>query len=129
MRKIEEVLRLKYGKGLSHRGIGRSCGVSAATTSDYVMRAKFAGLSWPLPEGLSEEELEERLFPACGQQTGREIAQPDWARIHHLASSSVHAMSPGDHSLIPMARMSDVTKRPLRDRHGPEYAIAFARKE
>ncbi len=82
MRKIEEILRLKYGKGLPHREIARSCGVSAATISDYVMRAKLAGLSWPLPEGLSEGEVEERLFPACAQQTGREIAQPDWAKIH-----------------------------------------------
>jgi transposase len=82
MRKIEEILRLKYGKGLTHREIARSCGVSPATISDYVMRAKLAGLSWPLPEGLSEEELEERLFPACAQQIDREIAQPDWARIH-----------------------------------------------
>ena len=82
MRKIEEVLRLKFEKGLTHREIARSCGISAATVSDYVMRAKVAGLSWPLPEGMSEEEVEERLFPACAKQTGREIAQPDWARIH-----------------------------------------------
>lgn len=82
MRKIEEILRLKFEKGLTHREIARSCGVSAATISDYVMRAKLAGLSWPLPEGLSEEALEERLFPACAKQTGREISQPDWARIH-----------------------------------------------
>ncbi len=82
MRKIEEVLRLKFEKGLTHREIARSCGISAATVSDYVMRAKVAGLSWPLPEGMSEEEVEERLFPACAKQTGREIAEPDWARIH-----------------------------------------------
>ena len=43
MRKIEEILRLKYGKRLTHRKIARSCGVSAATVSDYVMRAKLAG--------------------------------------------------------------------------------------
>ncbi len=82
MRKIEEILRLKYGKRLTHRKIARSCGVSAATVSDYVMRAKLAGLSWPLPEGLSEEELEARLFPVYAQQTGREIAQPEWAKVH-----------------------------------------------
>jgi transposase len=82
MRKIEEILRLKFKKGLTHREIARSCALSAATVSDYVMRAKLAGLSWPLPEGVSEEDLEERLFPACAKQTGREIAQPDWARIH-----------------------------------------------
>jgi len=82
MRKIEEILRLKFEKGLTHREIARSCGVSPATVSDYVMRAKVAGLRWPLPERMGEEEVEERLFPACAKQTSREIAQPDWAQIH-----------------------------------------------
>lgn len=82
MRKIEEILRLKYGVGLTHREIAGSCAVSAATVSDYVTRAQAAGLSWPLPVELSGEELEERLFPASAQQTGREIAQPDWVRVH-----------------------------------------------
>jgi DNA-directed RNA polymerase specialized sigma24 family protein len=53
MRKIEEILRLKYESGLSHRAIGQSCAISAGTVSDYISRAKAAGLSWPLPEGLS----------------------------------------------------------------------------
>jgi transposase len=74
MRKIEEILRLKFEKGLTHREIARSCGVSAATVSDYVLRARLAGLRWPLPGGMNQEELEERLFPACAKQTGREIA-------------------------------------------------------
>jgi transposase len=86
MRKIEEILRLKHGVRLTHREIAQSCGVSAATVSEYVSRAKAAGLGWPLPEGLNGEELEERLFPdyaaAAGGYSGRKIAQPDWAAIH-----------------------------------------------
>jgi len=54
MRMIEEILRLKYGKGRTHREIARSCGVSPATVSDYVMRAMLAGLSWPLSSGPSD---------------------------------------------------------------------------
>ena len=61
MRKIEEILRLKYEAGLSHRAIAQSCSVSPSTVSEYVTHAKAAGLSWPLPEGLSAEELEELL--------------------------------------------------------------------
>ena len=30
---------------------------------EYLRRAAEAGLSWPLPEGLKESELEQRLFP------------------------------------------------------------------
>lgn len=40
MRKIEEILRLKYESGLSHRAIGQSCAISAGTVSDYISRAK-----------------------------------------------------------------------------------------
>ena len=40
MRKIEEILRLKYDIGLSHRAIAKSCGVSTSTVSEYVTHAK-----------------------------------------------------------------------------------------
>jgi len=50
MRKIEEILRLKFQVGLSHRAIAKSCHVSSSTVSAYVTCAKAAGLSWPLPE-------------------------------------------------------------------------------
>ncbi len=82
MRKIEEVLRLKYGAGLSHRAIAQSCSVSPSTVSEYITHAKAAGLSWPLPEGLSAEELDELLFPQRGPASGRNIPQLDWAEIH-----------------------------------------------
>jgi len=82
MRKIEEVLRLKYGAGLSHRAIAQSCSVSPSTVSEYVTHAKAAGLSWPLPEGLSDKTLDELLFPQRGPASGRNIPQPDWAEIH-----------------------------------------------
>jgi transposase len=82
MRKIEEILRLKYEVGLSHRAIAQSCLVSPSTVSEYVTHAKAAGLSWPLPEGLSAEELDELLFPRRGPTSGRNIRQPDWAEVH-----------------------------------------------
>jgi transposase len=81
MRKIEEILRLKYEAGLSHRAIAQSCAVSASTVSEYVTHAKVAGLSWPLPEGMSDEELEALLFPEAASGK-RHIPQPDWAKEH-----------------------------------------------
>ena len=82
MRKIEEILRLKYETGLSHRAIAKSCSVSPSTVSEYVTHAKAAGLNWPLPAGLSAEELEELLFPTRAPAAGRGIPQLDWAAVH-----------------------------------------------
>ena len=81
MRKIEEVLRLKYEVGLSHREIGKSCAMSASTVSEYVTHAKAAGVSWPLAEGVSEEELYRQLFPERGSKR-RERPEPHWGTIH-----------------------------------------------
>ena len=64
MRKAKEVLRLKWGQGLSDRQVARSCCIARSTVAEYISRAKRAGISWPLPEGLDESELEGRLFPS-----------------------------------------------------------------
>jgi len=63
MRKIHEVLRLKWDAGLSNRAIARSCSISPTTVSEYVRRAKTAGLTWLLPETLGVDQLYRRLFP------------------------------------------------------------------
>ncbi len=63
VRKIREILRLKHEVGLSNRAIARACSISNSTVGDYVVRARRAGLGWPLPEELGEEELYRKLFP------------------------------------------------------------------
>jgi len=80
MRKIREALRLK-ASGLSYRAIARVCLIGKETVREYLGRAAEAGLSWPLPEGISEEELERRLFPDA-LDTSRKEAEPDWALVH-----------------------------------------------
>jgi DNA-directed RNA polymerase specialized sigma24 family protein len=57
MRKTKEVLRLRLELGLGQRQIARSCGMGLATVHDYLERAA-AGIGWPLPEGLKEEDDE-----------------------------------------------------------------------
>ena len=82
MRKIKEVLRLRHEHGLSHRAIAASCGVGITTAREYLQRARAAGLSWPLPEGMDEGTLEGLLFapvPPCAQG---ERGAPDWAAAH-----------------------------------------------
>lgn len=42
--------------------VARSCVMELGTVHDYLERAAAAGIGWPLPEGLREEELENQLF-------------------------------------------------------------------
>jgi hypothetical protein len=62
MRKIHDVLRLSAA-GMSKRKIAASLGVSATAAGECIRRARRAGLGWPLPEGLTDEALEDRLYP------------------------------------------------------------------
>jgi transposase len=82
MRKIKEVLRLKWGCGLSDRKVAKSCSVSHPTVAEYVGRAAAAGLSWPLPEDLDDARLERLLFPDTASLPPGERPVPDWAKIH-----------------------------------------------
>lgn len=81
MRKIREILRLKYEVGLSHRAIARACSVGVGTVSLYVTRARKAGLVWPLPAELDEAALEARLLRGPRLPTGPR-PQLDPAHIH-----------------------------------------------
>jgi Homeodomain-like domain len=57
MRKIYEILRLKWERGLSHRQIAESCQVARPTVTDYLERATAAGLAWPLPAEMDDAAL------------------------------------------------------------------------
>jgi hypothetical protein len=74
MRKIKEVLRLKYDLGLKHRQIARSCSIGLGTVHDYLTRAGTAGVGWPLPDGWDEERVEAALYgaePVRARQPGK----------------------------------------------------------
>src|SRR5260370_14294925 len=82
MRQIIEVLRLKYQNQLSIREIARSCGLPTSTVGDYLTRSEAAAISWPLPEGMGEKELLQRLMAAPVPATKAGCAPPDWPTIH-----------------------------------------------
>lgn len=86
MRKIHEVLRLKWKANLSNRAIARSCGISHSRVREYLNRAQQAGLKWPLPEGLGEDRLYDLLFSR---------PPPDHRRAHPLATLHRCAQAPG----------------------------------
>jgi transposase len=81
MRKIRDVLRLSAA-GMSKRKIAVSLGVSATAAGECIRRARRAGLTWPLPDGLSDEALERQLFPPPAVAAKDRRPQPDWAAIH-----------------------------------------------
>ena len=81
MRKIRDAVRLEAA-GLSTRKIAASLGVGQSTASDYLSRARAAGLLWPLPADLADAELEGRLFPRSVQVRSATFPQPDWAHVH-----------------------------------------------
>ena len=82
MRKIREVLRLKWAQGLSHRRIAASCGIGRPTVSEYVRRAEEAGLGWPLPDDLDDARLERLLFPPPPDLPAESRGIPDWSHLH-----------------------------------------------
>lgn len=79
MRKVREILRLKNDLGLSHREVAESLGVSIGVVSKVVNRAELAGLGWEALAGLSEDEVEARLYGARGSPgTTRPRPDPEW---------------------------------------------------
>ena len=83
MRKVREILRLRFKAGLGHKAIARSLGLAPSTVRMTVERVSAAGLAWPLPAEVSDAALEERLYGAAGTKQGhRRHAEPDWAIIH-----------------------------------------------
>lgn len=89
MRKIKEILRLHWQAKLKVREIARSCGISHSTVREALKRAQSAQLSWPLPDGMDDTELEAMLYRQPGRIANPEA--PDMNYIHReLASPTVH---------------------------------------
>lgn len=81
MRRIRDLLRLKYAQGLSERQVAAALSMSKGAVGDYLQRARAAGVSWPLPADLDDDALELLLFPGlpCSRRPGRPV--PDWAWV------------------------------------------------
>lgn len=81
MHKIRDVLRLAAA-GLSSRKIAAGLSVSKTTIQNCLRRAEAAGVSWPLPDDLTDQTLEARLYPPPEATPADKRPLPDWAAIH-----------------------------------------------
>jgi transposase len=91
MRKIKEVLRLRFGLGLHQDQIARSCSIGQATVHRYLEKAAAAKLVWPLPDDLDEQRLDELLFPARPSRMESQLKPGvDFAELHAQLQAHKH---------------------------------------
>jgi len=81
MRKIRDILRLTHGEGMSRHRVSVALCVPRATVVRCLRRAEAAGVTWPLPDGLTEAELEARLYP-LDADSHRARPLPEWSYVH-----------------------------------------------
>ncbi|MBV8892419.1 MAG: helix-turn-helix domain-containing protein, partial [Acidobacteria bacterium] len=84
MRHVRDVMRLKAA-GMPTREIARRMGTAPSTVRLTIRRFEATGLTWPLPDELTDAALEARLFTKTGngnRQGHRRIAEPDWGAVH-----------------------------------------------
>ena len=83
MRQLRRIMRLHH-EGASAREIVRAVGAARSTVQDALKRAASAQLFWPLPDDLTDEVLEARLFARPGGGAGagvRKRPEPDWGQL------------------------------------------------
>src|SRR5206468_4447756 len=90
MRKIKEVLRLRYELKLDQRQVARSCCIAVSTVHEYLKRAEAAKVNWPLPDGWDDTHLEAALYP-CPEATPQpKKSPPDFAAVHEQLRTHRH---------------------------------------
>jgi transposase len=82
MRKIREILRLRFDCKRSYQEIAKSIGISSSTVYDCIARAKDADLSWPLSCEFTDEDLETKLYPQAQKITPDQRGVIDLHYIH-----------------------------------------------
>ena len=85
MRKIHELLRLRWEAKLSQREIARSLAAGKTAVGRCLQRAEEAGLTWPLDPVLDDAALEARLYPHSPAGAEPQPA-PDVAYLHRELS-------------------------------------------
>ena len=82
MRKIRDILRLRYAAGLSIRQIKESTKASIGAIQKLLTKAAELGLSWPLPDELDDNQLAQLFYPGADTATSSRYQLPEWSVIH-----------------------------------------------
>ena len=80
MRKILDILRLHFNGGFRNQTIADSLRLSKGSVFNCLQRFQAAGLSWPLPDALSQVDLQAKLYPKKSAPIDP-IPLPDFDRI------------------------------------------------
>ena len=82
MRKIREILRLRYDLKRSHREIATSIKMGDSTVGDCLRRAAQAGVTWPLSPEMDDAKLISLMYSPAGNRSSSDSKQIDFAYIH-----------------------------------------------
>ena len=78
---LRSILRLTYEQDLSVRAISERLQISKTSVATYLLRAREAGLGWPLPPIYeSEAALQQALFRRVGRPP-QDLNEPEWPRV------------------------------------------------
>lgn len=81
MKKLKDILRLKYGLKLTHRQIATSLSISPSVVSRYAARAAHMGITdWPLDESWDDVTLKRTFLNTKAPLKKHSL--PDWQQVH-----------------------------------------------
>ena len=121
MRQAREIIRLKFSTSLPTREIARRLGLAPSTVRETLSCLDSAGLSWPLPEGIGDAELQAALYANRRSKRGHRppTPTPSWtvSSITFIASNSPAKACVG-HKQSNQGRL-DPTPQPVTTIHRP----------
>ena len=82
MRKIIDVLRLKFEGKLSIRQIDASTKISVGAVQKLLAKANELSLTWPLPSELDDIQLAQLFYPKANTKSSKRFQIPDWPTTH-----------------------------------------------
>jgi hypothetical protein len=119
MRKVREILRLRFERGPSQRQISASTGVSKGALSDYLRRAAKAGVTWEVARVETAASSSGRIkTPARGESAG-----PAWSQ----ATLPATARCGQSRARLPMTVRSTCRSRLMAGRRLGHVRISSAR--
>ncbi|WP_437876795.1 Mu transposase domain-containing protein [Sorangium sp. So ce513] len=86
MRKVREILRLKFECKRSRAEIAAAACVGESTVSGYLARAEKAGLTWEVAREMTDAEIEARLFRDVGRNEPPARVPIDFSWVHRELS-------------------------------------------